>query len=487
MNIPQQLLFLYIALLLPVWAFNIPTRSSSSSSSTDKPLQWLIVGGGPIGVHIATRLLEEVPSMSLSKLCIVDEESSLLHKWKHRTDLTGMVYLRSSSSYHLDVKEDSLKRYADQITRGKSKSKKNSRQPMLFAADYQRPKLDFFNEHCDHVIEKNKLDQVHVQGMVTDVKIDPNDDHVEVEIRQPNGDIIITCAENVVLALGSDAPAYPDWADEEMIHDGKIKHIFDEENEWGHNDQSIAIVGGGISAAHLALKLSEDTRKGTVLDDAHSTTVHMICRHELREQQFDTNQDWMMNRADAKRSKAGGGQGIPKCQRHFESLDSYIERRDVIKKERQAGTISAAVIRGKGGLRYAIDEERIHWHQDDILSVAKEEGSGQLSLSLASGDNIMVDQIILATGFKKSPPASFLINNIAQRYGLELCPCGYPAPDESLRWHKRIYLAGALAELELGPSARNLAGARLASERIVAAALLRQRVVVSGHLSDAGV
>ena len=44
--------------------------------------------------------------------------------------------------------------------------------------------------------------------------------------------------------------------------------------------------------------------------------------------------------------------------------------------------------------------------------------------------------------------------------GLELCSCGYPAPDKYLRWGD-VYVAGALAELELGPSARNIAGASL--------------------------
>ena len=46
----------------------------------------------------------------------------------------------------------------------------------------------------------------------------------------------------------------------------------------------------------------------------------------------------------------------------------------------------------------------------------------------------------------------------------------YPIVDENLLWDKKwIYVAGALAELELGPSARNIAGARLAAERIVQA------------------
>mmetsp|Transcript_8351 Transcript_8351/g.18181 ORF Transcript_8351/g.18181 Transcript_8351/m.18181 type:complete len:467 (+) Transcript_8351:110-1510(+) len=466
----MNILLSCIALVLGHYSSPVEAFSTSTSSTTNNPLQWLIVGGGPHGVHIATRLLEEVPSISRSDLCIVDEEPRLLHKWKTRTAATGMAYLRSSASYHLDVREDGLKRFAHAVEGTATKRSKQKRQSIsstLFASDYQRPRLDFFNEHCDHVVRKNELDRAHVQGTVTDVV--PNENHVEVEIEKPNGDIVTAYAKNVVLALGNAPPVVPDWANDEMIHAGKIKHIFDEgvglDFHASARNRSIAIVGGGISAAHLALKLEREA-------GARSTTaVHLVCRHDLREQQFDTHQDWMMDSAAAARSEAGGGQGLPKCRRHFASLDSYAERRDVIKRERVAGTVSASVSRGEGGLRYAMGENRIRWHREVVRSVTQEEaGGGKLTLWMPSGDSITVDQIILATGFGKDPPARHLINSIAQRNGLKLCDCGYPAPDESLRWHKRIFLAGALAELELGPSARNIAGARLSSERIVAAA-----------------
>lgn len=470
------------------------TTASTANASKEPPLlKWLIVGGGPHGVHIATCLLEElVPSISHSNLQIVDDEPQLLHKWKTRTAATGMSYLRSSASYHLDVREDGLQRFAnEQLNKTNSakkrRSKTDKRDP-LFAADYQRPKLDLFNHHCDHVIAKNQLDKVHLQGRVMDIV--PKETHVEVEIQQPNGEIVTSHAENIVLALGSDVPAYPEWATEDMIGAGKVRHIFaddhDNEDDSFYPRKSIAIVGGGISAAHLALKLDREQEAkrssscNTERDDDMRTNIHILCRHELRERQFDTHQDWMMDSFAAKRSEAGGGQGIPKCQHHFASLKSYEERRNVIKRERQAGTISPSVSRGNGGLRYAIDGERIHWHEGDIQSVTEVESSGQLSISTFADESILVDQIILATGFGKRPPCADLIQSIAVKHDLVLCPCGYPAPDESLRWHKRIFLAGALAELELGPSARNIAGARLTSERIVAAATMKNMGSLTG-------
>ena len=65
--------------------------------ATTASFQWLVVGGGPQGVHVAGRLLREVDSLALDDVCIVDDEDALLRKWKTRAANTGMRYLRSPS------------------------------------------------------------------------------------------------------------------------------------------------------------------------------------------------------------------------------------------------------------------------------------------------------------------------------------------------------------------------------------------------------
>lgn len=44
---------------------------------------------------------------------------------------------------------------------------------------------------------------------------------------------------------------------------------------------------------------------------------------------------------------------------------------------------------------------------------------------------------------------------------------GYPVLDARLRWAPGLYASGGLAELRLGPVARNLIGARRAAERLL--------------------
>ena len=133
----------------------------------------------------------------------------------------------------------------------------------------------------------------------------------------------------------------------------------------------------------------------------------------------------------------------------------------------------ASVSRGRNGLKYAIEKGAIIHHKADVESMSLVEDC--VALTLTTGAPICVDRVLLATGFSKKPPGAGLVERMVRKSGLELCSCGYPAPDKYLKWGD-VYLAGALAELELGPSARNIAGARLAAERIVEGALLKGRV-----------
>jgi hypothetical protein len=54
--------------------------------------------------------------------------------------------------------------------------------------------------------------------------------------------------------------------------------------------------------------------------------------------------------------------------------------------------------------------------------------------------------------------------------GLPCAGCGYPLVSPRLEWASGLFVTGPLAELELGPTARNIAGARAAGERLLAAA-----------------
>jgi Pyridine nucleotide-disulphide oxidoreductase len=432
------------------WAWLWVPSALALGPSTTGTVPWLIVGGGIHGVHIATRLLGQGVTKDL---CIVDDGDCLLQKWKIRTASTGMEYLRSSAGHHLDLAKDSLRKF------GKQQPAPSSTE--LFAKDYERPQLEFFNQHCDAIISGYELDQKHIQGLVTN--LEPEENFVRVVVSQPKTGPVRYTAEHVVLALGNDHPCYPEWVQEDMIHSGLVTHLLDTNKRPASDHGSeVAIVGGGITAAHKAIQLAQH--------HPDKTKIHLISRHSLAEQQFDTHQDWMMDQAAAERSRAAGGSGLPQRQLEFQETTCLQKRRQIIQRERIPGTVTAAVNRGRQGLQYLIQENRVQFHEAEVTSVSisqPQTNACQCELHLSSGNTIAVDSILLATGFGKQPP--FFVDRSDEFPTSDFC--GYPIVNSSLQWgHPRIFVTGALAELELGPSARNIAGARLAAERILQAA-----------------
>jgi hypothetical protein len=82
------------------------------------------------------------------------------------------------------------------------------------------------------------------------------------------------------------------------------------------------------------------------------------------------------------------------------------------------------------------------------------------------GLRLRAAQVLLATGFEQQRPGGAWLDRAIADYDLPLAPCGYPLVRPSLVWAPGLYVTGALAELELGPVARNIVGARYAGERL---------------------
>ena len=127
-------------------------RSTSESTGTRRrELDWLIIGGGVHGVHIATRLITDA-GLPADDLRIVDPGPRLLERWHDCTTTTGMSHLRSPSVHHLDVDPLALQRFA---------GKRKDRTGGVFAAPFERPSLALFNSHCDTLTHRLGLEDIH--------------------------------------------------------------------------------------------------------------------------------------------------------------------------------------------------------------------------------------------------------------------------------------------------------------------------------------
>ena len=383
-------------------------------------LDWLIIGGGIHGAHIAARLLGE-SGVEADRVRILDPGDELLARWRACTAITGMRYLRSSSVQHLDPSPWSLQRFA---------GKRKTRQPGLFAFPFARPSLELFNAHCDHVVKTFGLAELHIHDRALSCALDCDG----VVVRTAGGRDLV--AHNVVLAIGAgERPRWPAWAPRDHP---RVRHVFEPgfDDSWPSRDrQAVAVVGGGISAGQVALRLDEEGHR-----------VRLVSRHALRKHQFDSDPGWLG----------------PKRMSAFSRERDLDRRRAIIGAARHRGSVPPGVWHA---LRRAIAQERLVWHESTIDGLDVEESS--LRLRLSTAEELVVDHVLLATGFASGRPGGAMVDELIASASLPCAGCGFPVVDSALRWHPRIRVTGPLAELELGPVSRNIAGARRAGDRIL--------------------
>jgi len=399
------------------WSTSQQSRPPSRTE-TSAALDWLIIGGGIHGVHIAARLLGEA-DVSPDQLRIVDPSERLLARWRTCTETTGMSHLRSPSVHHLDLDPWSLQRFA-----GKRKTRRRG----LFAFPYERPSLALFNDHCDEVVKTFRLADLHVRDRVSACSIKRSG----VGVQLSSGSEIT--ARRVVLAIGAgEQPRWPTWAPPSAP---RIHHAFAPGFDgWPSTRETVAVVGGGISAGQVALRLSGQGHR-----------VHLVSRHPLREHQFDSDPGWLG----------------PKLMPSFRRESDYVRRRAIITNARYTGSVPPDV---RIALRRATAPERLQWHEGAVESLRERDRS--LELQLTTGAALEVERVLLATGFGTRRPGGPMVDELIASASLPCAPCGYPIVDAALRWHPRIHVSGPLAELELGPASRNIAGARRAGDRLV--------------------
>ncbi len=380
-------------------------------------LDWLIIGGGIHGTHLAHVLINQC-GVSAAAVRILDPHARLLQAWSKRAENTGMRYLRSTRVHHIDINSRSLERF------GQEKQPYDSN---LWIDPYYRPSLEIFKEHCQHVIDTYQLQDLHTHGQALALHRVRNGWRVDTDSAKLK-------TRKVLLATGRQKPFIPDWADPLIKQNAPIQHVLDMTFDMQHvsNEAQVMVIGGGISAGQIALKLMS----------GHSVTL--VTRHPLRQLDFDSSPCWLG----------------PACMDSFEEAQ-YPRRRWMLGEARHPGTLAQDVYKD---IHTAIEAGEMLLHQGEVVN-ANMTNDNRVSLTMVDGSIVTVDYVVLATGLQAVQPKHTWLADTIKRYNLPLADCGYPILDEKLRWAKGLYATGSLAELELGPAAANIAGARAAGRR----------------------
>ncbi|MBS2012895.1 MAG: FAD/NAD(P)-binding protein [Deltaproteobacteria bacterium] len=386
-------------------------------------LDWLIIGGGVHGTHLSL-VLTSAGGVARDRVRVIDPDEEVLGAFWRLTRATGMTHLRSPGVHHLGVESTSLRRFA-----GTSGGRRAGR----FAFPYERPALSLFRAHVEALVRGHDLAGLRLCARATALDVVPTGLRVETD----RGAVE---ARRVVLAVGP-APHYcwPDWAVGCKKAGGDVSHVFEAADPGEVVAGTTVVVGGGISGGQLALSLA---RRGA--------NVVWSSRHPLRVHRFDSDPEWLG----------------PKAMSTFDATSDLRRRRAMIAAARRRGSVPPELFTEA---RHAIHRGVLQ-HVVAPVSGARRGGDGRMHLELEGHDAIVADRIVLATGFEPLRPGGALVDDAIARLGLSCAECGYPIVSRSLEWGPGLFVTGGLAELELGPTSRNVAGAREAARRLLEAA-----------------
>ena len=398
-------------ILIPIRICGMGKRDEVLTTNT------CIIGAGPQGLAAALHLKQVDPATDVT---VIDHSDKWLASWNQQFERAEINTLRSPIVHHPSPNPYAL---TDFVTR-----KKLSRSGL----PYDPPTTEAFSAFCAEIITE--------AGLAPPLRAIPESlfsDHKSVELKTSIG---IIRAENLIIATNPHQRVIPQWTWDLIGHQaGLLEHALDV-NLPGMselNGQRIAIIGGGLTAAHLALNAA---LKGA--------TVTIIARRPLQIRDFDTEPGWLgpkyLNNYQA---ESDAGQRIQKAKaaRNGGSIPSWMH-----------DSLTSPI---KGGSIEVLDST-------EVISARTTSPKGCV-LHLSIDEKVCSNQVWLATGTQSTFHTVRWLQPI-----LDDIPItdGLPLVDQSLRLGPHpIFVMGRSATFALGPAAGNLWGARHAARRITTA------------------
>ncbi|MDJ1185861.1 FAD/NAD(P)-binding protein [Roseofilum casamattae] len=406
-------------------------KNTPSNETADK-VDIAIIGAGPQALTLVTHLLQKKESMG-NRFIVLDPTGDWLQQWQHQFAAYGIPHLRSPIVHHPDPDPHALRAFAE------------SRSSELFPP-YDLPGTQLFHDFCQEVIRRWGL-----QDRVIPVRVEQIERFHEYgwqrfRLRLSNGRVLT--AKRVVVAIAGGQPNIPKWVQsvpsnapsDRLLHSDRV----DLRTLGQLTGETILIIGSGLTSGHLAL--------GAI---ARGAKVIMMARRVFYEKLFDAEPGWLG----------------PKYLKGFHAETDWETRWQMIQTARNGGSLTPAILTQ---LRRKERQRQLSFYEQcEVQSAAWQEEAWKVSCNQSGVHHCIarqrIDRIWLATGSTLDVNRWPLLANIRAIDPLPLVN-GLPVLDEHLRWAGcNLFVMGGAAALQLGPVARNLFGARLASRRIVPA------------------
>ncbi|MBH8551825.1 SidA/IucD/PvdA family monooxygenase [Nostocaceae cyanobacterium CENA357] len=384
-----------------------------------------IIGAGPHALTLTTHLLQKRQRIR-GKFLVFDPSGRWMSQWEHQFKALEIPSLRSPAVHHPDPNPFALRKFAQ------------SRLDELFPP-YDLPGTQLFEDFCQDVIRVWQLQEQVIPLAVKSIEPLPHHLRPRFCLCLQDGQKVI--ARRVVLATGSAQIQIPDWVNQiqtaypqdRLCHSQTI-----DLRKLQLMAKRVLIVGGGLTSGHLAV--------GAI---SRGAKVHLMIRRQLVEKLFDAEPGWLG----------------PKYLKDFFAQSDWGQRVMMIQQARNGGSMTPAIATQ---LRQQIRHGNIRI--DENCQVVKAEWLNENWRVECSDDSQHeCDYIWLSTGTKFDVTTEPLLKDILATYPIKIVK-GLPVLDTCLRWPGcELFIMGGLAAMLVGPTARNLSGARMACEKIVPA------------------
>lgn len=392
-----------------------------TSAASSAVVRTVVVGAGPGAMSVVLALqcrgLDDAP-------LVLDPSGGWLVRWRERFAAQGIPNLRSPAVHHPHPDAFALLRRAED-------------DELVRSGGVHLPTTALFDRFTDELMADHGLAALVRRDSAERLEVD-HDGYPTVVTT--SGDAIR--ADRVVIATDRRVPTSVDV--DVDIAPGRVSGIDRADVRTVRAGERIAIVGGGLSAVHLALGAA---RRGAA--------VTLVARRSLEVRRFDTHPGWL---GAARR-------------REFESLADPAARQRAIMNARGGGTVphrfrrELAELEAAGAVHCVERAELVRCvaHHDGVRLELRMRGS------LSPPELGAFDRVWLATGGRVDVASDPLCAPLAAGSRVTVAG-GLPDLDADLCWPgTRVHLLGASAGLVLGPTAGNLVGLRRGAQRIAAA------------------
>ena len=390
-----------------------------------------IVGAGPHALTLATHLLQKKKSMR-GKFLAFDPSGTWMSQWDRQFAAFEIPHLRSPAVHQPDPNPHALRTFS-------------APRPDELFAPYDLPGTQLFRDFCQETIRRWQLADCVYPDQVIRVEPCKDGDRPRFCLHLSNGQTII--ARRVVIANGGAVPNVPEWVGQistsyppdRLLH----SHQVDLRGSQLQGER-VLIVGGGLTSGHLALGAVE-----------RGAQVLLMSRRNVYGKLFDADPGWIG----------------PKYLKGFWAEPDLHTRWQMIQQARNGGSMTPTVLAQLR--RFERDGKIIFYEQCGVSQAEWSDNGWQINCDNSAVHECIhhqqIDRIWVATGSQLNARNHPLLKDVLDTHPIEVVN-GLPVVDEHLRWQGcELFIMGGLAALRVGPAARNLSGARAASDRIVPA------------------